>query len=246
MGGERKTPDDDGIMTALVELIGLYSFYYLKYLFIVIPGTIAGEWLQAYSRETEKNNTSDKNKIILLALLLVSIIVVNLIGLFQRYLFVNLIGSIILIVAIVSINIKLNNVNNASNYFIQAGSYLLLLGLIFEAYEGGIKKDHSTYSYYFVTSGLAFLLLYAFIILESKEVLKVSINFLANIGKNSMVAYVSGSLLITPILHLSGLNYYFNLLNANAFSGFLKGIIYTVLVALITLFFVKKKYFWKT
>lgn len=225
---------------------GLYSFYYLKYLFIVIPGTIAGEWLQAYSREPEKNNTSDKNKTILLALLLVSIIVVNLIGLFQRYLFVNLIGSIILIVAIVSINIKLNNVNNASNYFIQAGSYLLLLGLIFEAYEGGIKKDHSTYSYYFVTSGLAFLLLYAFIILESKEVLKVPINFLANIGKNPMVAYVSGSLLITPILHLSGLNYYFNLLNANAFSGFLKGIIYTGLVALITLFFVKKKYFWKT
>jgi predicted acyltransferase len=109
-----------------------------------------------------------------------------------------------------------------------------------------IKKDHSTYSYYFVTSGLAFLLLYAFIILESKEVLKVPINFLANIGKNPMVAYVSGSLLITPILHLSGLNYYFNLLNANAFSGFLKGIIYTGLVALITLFFVKKKYFWKT
>jgi hypothetical protein len=31
MGGERKTPDDDGIMTALVELIGLYSFYYFGY-----------------------------------------------------------------------------------------------------------------------------------------------------------------------------------------------------------------------
>jgi membrane protease YdiL (CAAX protease family) len=31
MGGERKTPDDDGMMTALVELIGLYSFYYFGY-----------------------------------------------------------------------------------------------------------------------------------------------------------------------------------------------------------------------
>jgi len=31
MGGERKTPDDDGMMTVLVELIGLYSFYYFGY-----------------------------------------------------------------------------------------------------------------------------------------------------------------------------------------------------------------------
>ena len=31
MVGERLTPDDDGMMTALVELIGLYSFYYFGY-----------------------------------------------------------------------------------------------------------------------------------------------------------------------------------------------------------------------
>ena len=30
-----------------------------------------------------------------------------------------------------------------------------MLGLVFESYEGGIKKDHPTLSYYFITSGLA-------------------------------------------------------------------------------------------
>ena len=36
----------------------------------------------------------------------------------------------------------------------RAGTYLILLGLAFEAYEGGIRKDPSTYSYYFLASGL--------------------------------------------------------------------------------------------
>ena len=31
MGGERKTPDEDGMMTPLVELIVLYSLYYFGY-----------------------------------------------------------------------------------------------------------------------------------------------------------------------------------------------------------------------
>ena len=43
-----------------------------------------------------------------------------------------------------------------------AGAYLLMLGLFFEAYEGGIRKDDSTYSYYFVTAGLAFMAMIAF------------------------------------------------------------------------------------
>ena len=33
--------------------------------------------------------------------------------------------------------------------------YWLILGLFFEPYEGGIRKDKATVSYYFVTSGLA-------------------------------------------------------------------------------------------
>jgi hypothetical protein len=37
----------------------------------------------------------------------------------------------------------------------QWGTFWLILGFFFEAYEGGIKKDHPTMSYYFVTTGLA-------------------------------------------------------------------------------------------
>ena len=34
-----------------------------------------------------------------------------------------------------------------------AGAYLLLLGLCFEPFQDGIKKDPTTFSYFFVTSG---------------------------------------------------------------------------------------------
>jgi uncharacterized membrane protein len=37
--------------------------------------------------------------------------------------------------------------------------FFLLVGLILEPYEGGIKKDPSTFSYYFVTTGYSFLVL---------------------------------------------------------------------------------------
>ncbi len=39
----------------------------------------------------------------------------------------------------------------------QWGVSWLLLGLVFKPYEGGIKKDHATVSYYFLITGLGVL-----------------------------------------------------------------------------------------
>ncbi|MET7000328.1 hypothetical protein [Chitinophaga defluvii] len=74
----------------------------------------------------------------------------------------------------------------------------MLLDLFFEAWEGGIKKDPSTFSYYFVTTGLAFMALLAFSILERYGYLRQLIYFLALNGKNPMVAYTAASLLGRP------------------------------------------------
>jgi hypothetical protein len=60
--------------------------------------------------------------------------------------------------------------HNQLKKFWSAGFYLVLLGLFFEAYESGIKKDASTYSYYFVTSGLAFFMLIGFYGLQLSRV----------------------------------------------------------------------------
>jgi hypothetical protein len=61
-----------------------------------------------------------------------------------------------------------------------------------------------------------------------------------------MVAYVAGNLLLTPFLHLTGITVLMDLMNANAFAGFMKGIIFTGIVSIITYFFTLKKWYWKT
>lgn len=131
-------------------------------------------------------------------------------------------------------------------HFFSAGAYLLILGLFFEAFEGGIKKDHSTYSYYFVTSALAFFMLIGFNSLAGLKIGTAVNNYLSLNGRNPMVAYVAGSLLLIPLLHLTGAIKIFDSMNANAGLGFLKGILFTGIVSLITMVFTKRSWFWKT
>ena len=71
-------------------------------------------------------------------------------------------------------------------------------------------------------------------------------NFLSLNGRNPMVAYIAGNLLLQPILHLTRANLLFESMNVNPVLGFLKGVLFTGIVSLITILFTKKGWFWKT
>jgi predicted acyltransferase len=120
------------------------------------------------------------------------------------------------------------------------------MGLLLEPYEGGIKKDPSTFSYYFICSALAFLLLPLLLMLLEMRIIGRMLGFLSDVGKNPMLAYVAGALLILPILSLTGLKSYWESLTQTPLQGFGKGLLFTTAVVLITRFSVKKKWFWKT
>jgi predicted acyltransferase len=222
----------------------LYKFYFLKYLFIIIPGTLAGEMMMRSSPEREghalKNNTEN-----LLALICLLLVVMNLYGLYTRMLLLNVLVTAALCVAALYL-LKNEPKENLYKQLAQAGTYLLLLGLFFEAYEGGIKKDSSTYSYYFVTGGLAFFSLLLFSILSKRKYLSAVSGYFSLNGKNPMVAYVAGNLLVLPLLSLTQTKHYWDIMNQNFAMGLLKGILFTALVSLITIFFVKRKWFWKS
>ena len=228
-------------------LPNVYQFYYLKYLFIVIPGTFAGDWLLSSSKIDFKI-IHQKNQLAAIAIINVMLVILNLWGLFSRYLIVNLILNVILMGLQLFLINQLVNKAQKSFYlkFLSVGIYLLILGLFFEAFEGGIKKDSSTYSYYFLTTGLGFLTLLSFIIAEQLQVIKSALNFFAANGKNPMIAYTAGSLFVWPLLALAHTQQYLNALNYNWATGFLKGLIFTALVSIITLFFTRIKLFWKT
>lgn len=79
------------------------------------------------------------------------------------------------------------------------------IGLCFEPFQDGIKKDPTTFSYFFVTSGLAFLaLLFLSIVCDYFRCVK-STRFLVMSGQNPMIAYVVGDLLIMPLANILGI-----------------------------------------
>jgi predicted acyltransferase len=263
----------------------LYKGYYIKYLFIIIPGTLAGEWLleraggpagqpeappladrpagmpersladrsAGMPERQPAGGPSHKNEV-LLVLTCVLLVLVNLVGLFSRLLVYNLIASLLLGLLSIYLSKKIDAAWNMGapgkgdfyTRFAKAGCYLLVLGLVFEAYQGGIKKDPSTYSYYFVTSALAFYSLCALLLMEQLKKGMGAIRYLAANGKNPMVAYVAGNLILIPLLGITRLSGAFDLLNKYPLTGFLRGIIFTGVVSLITAGFVKWKLFWKT
>lgn len=226
----------------------IYKFYFLQYLFIVIPGTFAGDlfykWMKASDTDPSSENES---KFLYLFSLAIIIIVINLFGLYSRQLILNLIGNILLLSA-GFILLKNSNSQLLTLYkkLFAWGTFWLILGLAFESYEGGIKKDPSTLSYYLVTSGLAFMALISFSIISDHWRKSKYVNLLIENGQNPMVAYIAGSNFVMPILALTSLSTLLNYMLINPWLGFIKGLIFTLLAALVTSLFTKNKVFWRS
>lgn len=229
----------------------MYRFDYLKYLLIVIPGSIAGEYLMEWMKSRQETDSSSspqyrKMSIVLMALT-ISIIVFNLYGLFTRMLTVNLLFTVVLLLIGKWIFIRpTEGIALLWKKLFNAGAYLLLLGLCLEPFQEGIKKDPATFSYFFVTSGLAFMaLLFLSIVCDYFKCVR-STRFLVMSGQNPMIAYVVCDLFIMPLANIIGISSLLSYFQQNAWLGFLQGVILTGLSVLATMFFTKIKWFWRT
>lgn len=233
----------------------LYEFRFLEYLLIIIPGTIAGDllsnWLNeknADSSDQQATKLPQKNErhIAIAMLLCLLLIITNLVCLYNRFMVANLIisGTIL-----TTLHFLLKSEDSDMRFWHKLytyGAYLLMLGLCFEAFQGGIRKDDVTISYLLVTSGLAFIALIFLSILCDYYHCKLVSLPLEMIGKNPMIAYVSDSLVVIPLLMLTGIYDLFTMMDHNPWLGFLKGIILTALCMLVTTLCTKLKWFWKT
>ena len=229
----------------------LYQFRFLKYLFIVIPGSIAGDyvrqWMQTRTPTAPHLLKREKQTAVWMLLIAAGLIILNLYGLYTRSLLLNLSGTAALTAAGYYLAGKApTSFTTLWKKLFTAGACLLVLGLFFEACEGGIRKDHATFSYYFVTSGLAFMALIAFSVMCDYFRCRRGTSFLVMAGQNPMIAYVASSLCILPLLHLTHLFPLPDVFGSQPWLGFLRGILITALVALLTMFFTKIKWFWRT
>lgn len=216
----------------------LIEFNFLKYLFLVIPGIYAGEW---QLKKTDWNLGAKKSMSkIGLALVCVSLVVWNIIALYNRWLIMNLFISLAVMALIMIWQLRFNKQNQLDQRLLLAGCYLLICGLFFEAFEGGIKKDNATLSYFFVTGGMAFFLLFAF------DQFQLFTKALAPVGQNPLLAYALTGIFLIPLINLCGLGPWYDGLEETAFQGILQGLVVTIPTALLAALATKYRIFWKS
>lgn len=230
--------------------VWLFRFEFLKYLCLVLAGTMAGDVIyRALKTGVTSERASDRRSGWLtatLVVLLVAIIVVTMWGLFVREVATTVAVTLALCAVV---GVVLANLRTTEQPLLKAlfalGVVLFIIGLVAEPMEGGIKKDHATVSYFFVTGGLASFVLTAALALEIR--FGVRLRALEACGANPMFAYTASGYLLTPILTLTSLSVVIDrVANMGPWWAFGRGVLFALLVIAVTYPFTRKNYFWKS
>lgn len=238
----------------------LFRVEYLQYLLIVVPGTIAGDLLLRYWRDRAVETSRDlathavsRWRWLAIAKLLGLLLLTLLIGLQGRWVGLT---TAIAIVGVVIILVSLPRGDHLSardrfrSQLIRWGSYWLILGLLFEPFQGGIHKDPPTLSYFFITVAMSlFLWVNLTIAIEdfdqpfrTRRWLQLAIDN----GRNPMVAYVAYANVLLPVFNLTRLHPGLSLLTQAPVLAMMRAIVYTLLVALFTRWLLRLKLVWRT
>ncbi len=238
------------VMSATVAE-GLFRPYYLKYLLLVLPGTFAGEAFLA--RGTAAVTTwaaAPAGAAAALSLLGPLVTVVATAGLFTRDVGATFAVCAALVAAGLWMARRVEPGDGGSGgaglvtWLWAMGGAWLVLGFVADPFEGGIKKDASTFSYYFVTGGLAHLLLASLTV--AAERFGVRMRLLAANGQNPMLAYVSLHNAVLPVLAVVGGYAWMVRMTPTPWLGFARGAFLTLLTALLVAAFTRRRWFWRT
>jgi predicted acyltransferase len=226
----------------------IFKFAYLKYLFIVIPGTVAGDLILAWMQtEDEQKQSWQTWRFDIIVLLMLALNLTLLVGLQSRLVVSTTLATAILCsIGWFLFKHPTSATERLINRLYSWGILWLAIGLFFEPYEGGIKKDPSTMSYYFVTTGMSIFILICFTIVLDIFHKRYWFNLLIDNGQNPMIGYVGFANLLWPILNLTGWEESIIKNTQTPVMGFIKGVGYTLVIALVVSVFTRLKLFWRT
>lgn len=207
----------------------LLSPMLLKYLLIFLPGTLLGDQL---SEQTSDNTPRHPFTPALIA----ATTGIALWAFFSRHVAV----GFALVLPLCGI-LCFYHRKHSDFGILLSGTLLLTAGFLLDPFQGGIKKDHATLSYFFASSGLAFLWVTAFLTAQRRG-WQIIVYPLALLGQNALLAYLMAGFLWSPLFDLSGLSTW---MGKSLGGGLLKAVFITGLMATLSAWLAKKKVFWK-
>ncbi|HEY3268190.1 MAG TPA: DUF5009 domain-containing protein [Armatimonadota bacterium] len=182
----------------------LYRMEFLKYLIIVLPGTVVGDVLLQGMRAPAQEPTWARARYAALATTAFAFVPLVLSALEARWVLRGTLASLALgALAWALVARPGSERERLLARLIQWGTYWLIIGLCFEPYEGGIRKDGTTISYFFVCMGLAHLALAGFTVIVDVWNWRRPLSLLIDNGQNPLLAYMACSNLVLPILALA-------------------------------------------
>ena len=227
-----------------------YNPFYLRYLFIVIPATFAGEilvkWIDKRKASGEQSVATRACTAWIVIAATLGIVITGFCCIYLHEILLSAVITVVLLAVAFYFLRKAEDFGSLWKQLFVLGAILFVLGYVCEPFDGGVKKDGPSFSYLFITGGMAVMLLICFNVVCDYFRCRKTTAFLVMSGQNPMIAYVSTSLVVMPILQWTGLISCLTFFHANQWLGFLQGIILTSFSVLITMFFTKIKWVWRT
>lgn len=233
----------------------LFNWGYLSYLFIIIPASIVGDLLFSWMQEKDADKQPGWSHSQYYIAAIGSFILIPLCtwGLYtyansdvRHVLSTTWLSAIICAVLWFITRNPVTSLEKLIHKLINWGFCWLMIGLIFDPYEGGIKKDSATLSYYFVTSGLATFMLAGFSIVIDYFKGKKFVQLLIDNGQNPMIAYCAPAFLWHPISKLLGFGPLIDKYFGTPWKGAFFALMLTISLAYIVKGFTKMKIYLRT
>ncbi|MVZ64719.1 DUF5009 domain-containing protein [Sphingobacterium sp. DK4209] len=248
------TKDIPGSWTAYIwnfhpEIHWFYNFAFLKYLCIVLPGSILGDLIWKHKEIFQTPFTDEEKKsTAILATLGFLFVAFHVVCLYERWIMLDLIGHALFALVFYFL-LKDKTVGKIAFYkqLVLCGFAFSTMGLFFEPLDGGIKKDPSTFSYWFITSGLAFIFYLTCDYLVTFWKNNMIIQSLVRCGQNPMIAYSVSAFFITPILGLIQVLPVLDQLGSTSpYLGLIRTVIFIVLMIFFTGYCTRRQWFWRS
>jgi predicted acyltransferase len=127
--------------------------------------------------------------------------------------------------------------------FLWAATWLVI-GLVLDPSEGGIKKTPETLSYFFTVTGLTMMLLVALTVITESLAKRRAVSALIDVGHNPLLTYVIYTVLINSLFEM--IPPMRAVLRASQGEAMLRSVLELVIVVLLVRLASRRRIYWRT